>query len=316
MKRNYLFVALLALGGFSQAKPLELSPGVLVDSEIGLAFVVDPNGFTRQLQLGDGAAVWTSPERAYPLAIADGHLIALAGPEEPGTANLLLMDPNTGSVVDRISIDLPESVSANFFPQPGQRFQASVVDTDDGVRFQWRHEVRALRGAAIVELDAAGNEVINPLTVSTGAFDLVTAQNRYFAVPVRAEMAPVPVPTLALQGSERVPGVAGEQYRAADNRHALTSEAKEHDVFRQVYTWSVYDREGARVGKYTSPYARAPYLVSNNRLVLRDQPVGYANASGQWQERGTRLVVADLSSGRELWSVEVLDHQYRGPTPP
>ncbi|WP_146151742.1 hypothetical protein [Ahniella affigens] len=316
MKRKVLLIALLAMAEASQAAPLVLSPGVLVDTETGLAFAANRNGFTQQLQLSDGTSIWTSPEQAFPLGVADGFLVALARAEAPGSANVLLMDPNTGNVADRISVDLPEPVSASFFPQPGQRFEATLQDTEEGMRFYWRHEVRALRGAAMVELDAGGNEVINPVTVTSGAFDLVAHQNRQLAIPVRADVAPPVAPTIALQGAERIPGIAGEQYRAADDRHVLSPEAKPHDALRQIYTWSVYDRDGNRVGHYTSPYARAPYLVRNSQLILREQPFAHAGTNGQWQEHSTRLVVADLQTGRELWDFEILDHQYRGPTPP
>lgn len=307
---------LMLLTSLSHAAPIALSTGIVVDTDKDLAFAVAPDGHTRQLQLRDGSSVWTSEEKAFPLALADGYLMSLAASEASGSAILLLLDPNTGRAADRISIDLPEAVSADFFAKPGQRFEASIVDTEEGVRFYWRYERQPLRGAAIIEIDAQGNEVINPITVESGAFDLVSEQNRHFAIPVRSEAAVPSGPTVALQGEERVPGLEGEQYRAADNQHIQTATAMPDQTFGRVYQWSFFDRAGNPLGRYQSAYARAPFVLNDHTVILREQPIAFANEGGRWTERGPRLLVVNLNSGQELWSFDVLDTQYRGPQPP
>lgn len=316
MKRSIVLIGTLVLAGLGHATPVALSPGVLVDLAGEHAFAVDPDGFTQKLDLGNGAASWVSPEKAYPLVVADGLLVTLAAPDAPGSAVILLLDPGSGGVVDRVSFDLPESVSANFFPTPKRRFRAAARDTLEGVRIIWSQESRTLRGAAIVEIDAAGNEEINPGTVQQGAFDLVRDQERYYAIPVRTALAePSPAP-LALPAAARIPDLPGEQLRAADDRHVHVSEAVPHEQFGQVYRWSIHDRTGARKGGYTSPYAFAPFVASDDLLVIRDQPFGHAERGDRWVERGARLVVIDLASGTERWSFQVLDSEYRGPMPP
>ncbi len=316
MKHSFVFLAALGLSSAGNAASVVLSPGVLLDVESDRAFVVDPSGFTQHLDLGNGAARWVSPDKAYPLALADGVLVTLSAPDSSGTAVLLLLNPVSGEAIDRVSFDLPETVSANFFPRPKRRFQASAVDTPEGVRIFWRHEFQELRGAAIAEIDQAGNEVINPITVEAGSFDLVRDQNRYYAVPVRTDFSVPAVPALALGDAERVADVSGVQLRAADNRHIQTSQALPHDTFGQIYQWSIYNRQGERQGGYKSPYAHAPFVVTEGMMVIREQPFGYAESDGSWVERGTRLVVIDLASGTERWSFQVLDQEYRGPLPP
>ncbi|MBK8284486.1 MAG: hypothetical protein IPK97_06155 [Ahniella sp.] len=316
MIRTITFLAALGLASASNAAPVVLSPGVLVDVEGDRAFAVDPSGFTQYIELGNGAARWVSPETAYPLVLADGFLVALAAPDWPGSAVVLLLNPSSGEIIDRVSFDLPETVAANFFPKPKRKFEASAVDTPEGVRIFWRHEFRELRGAVIVETDQNGDEVINPITIETGAFDLVRDQNRHYAVPVRTAFSQPPALTVALNDNERLADISGTQLRAADNRHVQTFQALPHDTFGQIYQWSVFDRTGERKGGYTSPYSRAPFVVDDGTLVIRDQPFGYAEANGSWTERGTRLVGINLASGTERWSFPVLDQEYRGPLPP
>lgn len=315
MNRLTSCMAALLAAGSATAAPLSLSPGVLIDSAEQMAIAVDPTGYTNRLNLTDGAIAWKSAEKVYPLALADGILLGVGVPDAPGTANLIVMRPATGEIEDRVAIDLPENVSANVFPRPKRRFAASVLDTPEGMRVFWRHEYAELRGAATMEIDSEGNEAINPITVLTGAFDLVRDGDRYYAVPIRGAFEEPSAPILALADEERVAGVPGVQYRAADNTHALVSAASDDDVFGTIWTWTIYERSGRAKGGYRSPYAYVPYLVSGDHLIIRDQPIEYLKR-GEMVARGTRLVSIDLSSGAERWSFDVLDQEYRGPLPP
>lgn len=316
MKRIIPFLAAFGIAGVGEAATVVLSPGVLLDAGSDRAFVVDPSGFTQTLDLRTGTARWVSPEIAYPLELADGILVTLAAPDVRGAAVLLLLDPTSGAVIDRVSMDLPETVSANFFPSPKRRFRASAIDTPEGVRVVWSHESRTLRGAAIVEIDADGNEVINPVSIEQGAFDLVRDQDRYFAIPVRSTVdLPKPMP-LALGDQERLADVPGTQLRAADNRHVQTSYSLPDEKFGIVHRWSIHDRTGQRLGGYLSPYAFAPFVVKDDSMLIRDRPLGFAESDGRWIERGASLVAIDLASGAERWRIPVLDDEYRGPMPP
>ncbi len=315
MNRVTTCMAALLAAGSAMAAPLSLSPGVLIDNAEQMAITVDPNGYTHRLDLADGAVRWKSSEKVYPIALADGILLGVGVPDEPGTANLIVMRPTTGEIDDRIAIDLPETVSANVFPSPNRRFAASVLDTPEGVRVFWRHEFSELRGAAILEIDSEGNETINPVTVLSGAFDLVRDGGRYYALPVRGAFEEPSAPVLALSDGERIAGVTGVQYRAADNTHAVVSSAGNDDVFGLVWQWTVYDWNGRSKGGYRSPYSVLPFLVSDNSLIVRDLPLEYLER-GEMVARGTRLVSIDLSSGAERWSFDVLDQEYRGPMPP
>lgn len=316
MIRSILTMVALVASNPLMATPIALSPGVIVSPEREAAFIADPRGMTQRVSLETGLPDWVSAEPVYPLALADGWLIGLGAPDGPGSAKLILMNPENGGVEDRVSIDLPESVTANVFPQPGRRFLASLLDTAEGARVFWRYEYAELRGAAVVEADGNGEESINPVSVQSGAFDLIQAAGRYYAVPVRASYSEPEAPLVVLADSERVRGVDGRQFRAANDTHVMTSDAQPDARFGQLYQWAVYQRDGERVGGFQSPYSRLPFAVSGGQMLVRDLPVEYADQRGRWVSRGTRLTAIKLSDGSELWSVDVLDHEYRGTLPP
>lgn len=316
MIRSTLTAAALLAAGAISAAPLALSPGVILIPDEGIAYAADPRGYTQRIALDTGTPDWVSSEKVYPLAVADGWLIGIGAPDAPGSANVILLNPRSGEVEDRVSFDLPEAVTANVNAQPQRRFLASLLDTPEGVRVYWRHEHAELRGAAVMEPDADGNAAINPMTVLQGAIDLVHGGDSYIAVPIRGPVTEPVAPTVALAESERVNGLPGVQFRATDNAHVMVSSAQPDTRFGQLYNWSVYARDGARKGAYQSPYSYAPFTVIGDQLLIRDQPIDYTNTRGNRVQHGTRLVAIDLASGAERWSMEVLDSQYRGPLPP
>lgn len=316
MIRSTLTAAALLAANAVSAAPVALSPGVIVMADEKAAFIADPQGFTQRISLDTGASSWLSGEKVYPLAVADGRLIGIGAPALPGSANLILLNPQSGALVDRVSIDLPESVTASLFALPNRRFGASLLDTSEGARIIWRYESSELRGAAVMETDQSGEEAINPITVMEGAFDLVRSGDRYYAVPVRAAFDAPSVPAVVLANNERVAGIDGMQFRAADDAHIMASQAQSDARFGHVYTWSLYTRDGQRKGEFKSPYSHVPFIVNGSQLLIRDQAVEYADANGDWVKLGTRLRAIDLASGTERWSVEVLDPEYRGPLPP
>jgi hypothetical protein len=316
MNRMTFLIVVGCMQANAQASTVELSPGVLVDAEAKVAFAVNPAGYTQRLNLDDGSSRWMSVDRVFPLTVADGVLISFGAPDAPGGANLVFINPEDGSILDRVSFDLPEQISANYFPNPKQRFSAQAVDTPAGARVFWRHERQELRGAAILELDQAGNESINPITVTQGAFDVVRDGDRFFAIPVRTQLNPPQARPLALSAQERIPGVSGAQHRAANDRHVQVAQASPDETFGQLWAWQIYDRDGARQARYSSPFAYAPFVLSEQTLVIRQQPYSFTHANAKATEFAARLLGVDAETGREIWSFDVLDQEYRGPLPP
>ena len=88
-------------------------------------------------------------------------------------------------------------------------------------------------------------------------------------------------------------------------------------TFGTQWRWTVHERTSGRaVANVLLPYANAPFLVRGSQMLWRSQPLVLREPSGSYVSHGVRLVAQDLNSGRELWSVDLLDHPYRGVLPP
>lgn len=289
-----------------------LAPGVVVDSGRELAYVTAPDGHAQAIVLADGRVSWISHERALPLGMHRGQLIALAVTEQFGLGMVVLLDPATGNALDRVAFDLPEMVSADVLPAPQRRFVATLGATEDALRLYWRYEARPLRGAMLEA--AAGTD---GLVVQRGAVDLQFAGDRTYASTVRSAVEWPQLASPELTVSERLPGVGGSQFRAADAGHVLASSARSDAVLGWVNRWQIHDRtSGKLLGELDSPYALAPFVVRGDTLFYRALLSAQQGSDGRLVEQPTRLVAFDLRHSQPLWSVAVNDLVYRGPPPP
>jgi len=122
----------------AHAAASRLAPGVLVDADAGRAFVTDPAGFAQAISLADGRSAWISREPAVPLLESGGRLFALGRIEARGVGLLLLLDPATGEVLDRVAFDVPEHVAASLVPRPKVRFGiANASSAGSTTRPRW-----------------------------------------------------------------------------------------------------------------------------------------------------------------------------------
>jgi len=310
----WMTTALLTIAAFGSAHAASagqpLSPGVLVDSNTDVVYVVDKAGRMQAVNLSNGSIAWTSDERAYPLLVFNGSVLALGVVEQFGYGMVLLLDPRSGAIVDRIAFDLPEAVAASFTPSPERQFTVNAVGSAGNVRLHWRFQARPLRGAL---LEGAENEEID----LAGAVDIVSAGKRGYALPVRKAVAPPAALSPELLRAQKLAKVSGRQFRGADDAYVLATQALEHSSFGSINEWSFYDRRsGKLLGKLQSQYAFVPFLIQGKQLLYRAPAEGFADPSGQWVDKGVRLVGYDFERSRELWSVEMMDPEYRGAMPP
>ncbi|MFZ2236493.1 MAG: hypothetical protein WAV67_08960 [Dokdonella sp.] len=291
--------------------PTVLTPGVLVGGANypSSAWIADEVGRVASINLDDGATNWRGPAEGLPLALVDGNLVVLAKPARAGQMNLLLLDPVSGSSVGSLVGDLPEGVLASPYAQPNRIFTA-VADTSTGtLRVSWTYREWPLRGALRDDddtSDAGRRELNGVMTVNFSAQTLTLATTAG---------APKIVPA-DLTGNERVPGVEGTQFRSADGSYAQAASPVEDDVMGTQWRWTLHERSSARaVAEVQLPYAHAPFLVRANRLLWQSPPIAKLQASGEYLQQSLRLVSQDLTSGSELWSVDLLDQKFRGVLP-
>jgi hypothetical protein len=305
-------IATLALGfaAASHAGAQPLAPGVLVDAAAGRAIVADPAGFAQAVSLADGRIAWTSGEPAVPLLELPGRLLALGRIDARGVGLLLLLDPTTGALLDRIAFDVPEHVAANAMPRPKAAFTVVAEATAQGARVHWREVAAPLRGAYFGDGSDAAR-------ITEGAFDLVLDASRSLAIPLR-DTPPAPVaPAPDLAPGERLPALGERQFRGLGNASAMSSAAVADPALGARWQWTVQARGARRAAVGPSlPYAYLPFALHESMLLYRTEPAAWLGEDGTPTAHGARLVGWDLARGVERWHVDVLDPVYRGPLPP
>ena len=296
------------------AAPSTLAPGVLIGGADfpSSVWIADEVGRVAEINLDNGTTNWRGPAEGLPLALVDGKLVVLSQPNRSGQMSLVLLDPASGSSVGSLVGDLPEGVLASPYSQPNRIFTA-VADTSTGtLRVSWTYREWPLRGAHgdgddDVPVHAGRRELNGVMTVDFSAQTLKLS---------KTAGAPAVVPA-DLTGTERVAGVDGTQFRSADGKYAQAATPVEDEQMGTAWRWSVHERSSARaVAELQLPVSHAPFLVRANRLIWQSPPIAKLEASGDYLQQSLRLVCQDLTTGQELWSVDLLDKKFRGVLPP
>jgi hypothetical protein len=311
--KNLFISVVLSMGTLSapalHADATSMGDGVLVDREAARAFFSDAAGFARSISLPDGAPRWISQDSAFPLIETQGKLVALGRIDVKGVGLLLILDAETGNVLDRVAFDVPESVAASAMPSPKSTFTVQAQATPAGARIHWQHQGKPHRGAYI---ESDGDVVI-----TEGVFDLHLSASRNLTVPVTGPVDPVAAPTPDLAANERIASLGGRQFRGVDDAAVLATEAVADPLFGTLWRWTVRARGANRnAGSLTSPYAFAPFALIGDTLIYRAEAVAWRDADGREHAKGPRLVGHDLASGNVRWEIDALETHYRGPMPP
>lgn len=310
-----LGLALLANAPVHAQQPqsaILLAPGVLVSApdQAPVAWVADAQGRVAAVGLDDGAVIWRGPATGLPLAVIDRQLVVLGRPDRAGRLSLHLLDPGDGSVRGGVLGDLPEGVLASPDPQPNRIFEA-IADTSSGaLKIRWSYVEWQLQGAQLPASLGAGDG----RRELSGVVSIDFAANRVEPIGDRGMPAPR---TPDLVGAARLAGLDGTQFRAADDAAVQVSSAVPDDLLGTQWRWSLHERSSGRaLGSVVLPYANAPFLLRGAQLLWRSEPLTLRQASGDYQPLPARLVAQSMGNGRELWSVDLMDHDFRGTLPP
>ncbi len=294
------------------ASAFQMAPGVLVDAsgQASVTWVADAQGRVAAIDLDNGSVRWRGPAEGLPLALVEQQLVVLGRPERAGQLSLQLLDPETGAVRGGVLGDLPDGVLASPDPQPNRRFDATADLSSGSLKIRWTYAEWPLRGALLAKkagVDNERRELDGVVSVDFGA-------NRVQAISGLGMPAPR---TPDLTDAERVRNLDGVQFRGADDLTVQVSTAVADEVLGTQWRWSLHDRTSGRaLGNAVLPNASAPFLLRGTQLLWRSEPLTRRQPSGDYETLAARLVAQDLASGRELWSVDLLDRNYRGVMPP
>ena len=123
---------------------------------------------------------------------------------------------------------------------------------------------------------------------------------------------PIPERVWVLLGDARIAEAGPTQYESSDRRHIMSSERIGDDKTWAKYRWTVFERATRRrVGAFETHLAFSPFAVRDSTLVYETTPYIRGGRAEPAKLRGV-----NLTSGQEVWSVEVRELAYRGPYPP
>lgn len=331
----------------------QLSPGVVVDTDRGEAYLMSPDGGIVAVDLPEGAPAWHSGVASKPLTLA-GTLLVTQG-EAPGRADALrivtLDTGRGGQPVNDALVELPPGVQAAVAPSATVSFTAEARAEPEEAVVQWEFVERPLRGVPPGAVEVLPGEAppavsaaalpATPDAPATSAPDVVEPGGEAVVVrgALRVDLAsgavtsteealtPVPpdlavgaagdsAPASALEPAAGLSGVPEPQFLAADGRHVLNSQRVADDPEWDKYVWTIFERDsGHRVGELRMHLRYVPFFVVGTSVVYQTPP--YERREGQRiVQESLQLRAADLSTGAQIWHQPVRDLVDRDPPPP
>ena len=315
-----LAAALVACAGpapvrAQQDTAARLRAGLIVNPDLGLAYVMTPAGGIAAVELASGEIRWTSQAAAKPLAVVGNRLIAQVEPT--AAANRLevvaLNAQSGGQALVRGFTELPVGVRVSIGETLVGTFSAEARTVGGNVIVDWTFVPGSRQGMHDpADTAIAGRpgqrQAARPIR---GALRMNVTSGALTRLDT-AQVSPPPRPRWVLPQAEKVSRAAPTQFESADGRHILASEAAGDDRTFEKYRWTIYERgTGNSVGELRTHISFSPFIVRDSLMIFETTP--YARGES---EEPARLRAFSLATGREIWSVEVREVVYRGPFPP
>lgn len=301
----------------------ELRPGVIVDLDRRLVYLMSAEGGIDAVDLARGTRAWSTNQAAKPLALAGSLLICQAEFLQGGNElRIVVLDTQQrGKLVVEGTAKLPAGVEGSIDETLNSLFVASVRFSGGVAFVSWTHSKRFVKGTPPGPPEIAGEKTqlerasTEPsITSGTLRIDLSTGAMS----PAKAEEVPAPAPTRPpdLPIGERLAAVSGPQFLSADGRNVLSTQRIGDDKVWDKYRWTIYDRRtGERVGTFRTHLSLAPFFLLDSQTIYETGPYVRRTEKGLVEEP-LKIRAVDLRTGLELWAWQVRDTTFRGPFPP
>lgn len=313
----------------ADAGSIFLADGVVVAPERARAFVMGAEGKLEALDLASGAVRWSTPGPAKPLTAVGDRLVAQARPEGRGALELILLDAERGTRLERVSASLPTDVLADVVDGPGTSFRLRSRRAGAELVLGWRATTTGPDRAAQGYLPAATEDETPGAALAArdriggfeGALRLDPVSGRTSEIGLAARdaglsRAPVLRQLDAETGLAGVSPAGARQFASADGRHVLVTRPLDGEPSWRSHEWSIHERAtGALVGTVQRPHPALAFVVVD-AVLYSVSPASAVVEDGTVREEARALRAVDLASGTELWARSIEEVQFRGPFPP
>ena len=310
-----------AAGGFV------LRPGVVVDSNGSVLYMMSPGGGARAVDVLSGRSVWYTEEAAKPLLVSNGLLVALkdAPKSEPGSPasqylEVMLLRAADGQKQRTVRVPTAGLDWSAIDDGPGISLQMAASAENASVVLSWFVEGNKLTGVAPPRAPTgAGRSAAATAGKTNGGrarINIETGQVETESVDTTTAERLTRLDTARESQSSNLSGAPGVGYLSADGRHVLTSQVVGDDRdLKTKYLWTISSvADGRRIGEVHSPFPRAPFFVSGTKLVFESRPYAIRVNDKIIREPLT-LRAVDLAFGAVAWSFPLRDTTFYGPFP-
>jgi hypothetical protein len=252
--------------------------------------------------------------------LVDNLLIAQAKPGEDGELRVVALDARkNGALRSEAGLGMPSNVRAEVHDTLHQTFRVTATPSPEGVLVAWESQVfPSLPGRGGREVGEEPEREERAEKRSARAGEQVLEGTALFS-PAAGRMLSTKAAGRSVQpvfaSSLSAPGSREARFASADGRHVLASVRTGNDTSAKPYEWTISDRAtGAVLGSFAAEVSMSPFTVAGKRLVHVVQP-SLVVEGGKLVEKPLRLRALDLATGRELWTREILDTEFRGAIP-
>ena len=287
----------------------ELRPGVLIDPERGVVYSSHPEGAIEALDLATGQVLWHNHEAAKPLLLYGEWLIAQAEPTPTDDAlRIVVLHAESRDTLFSSRLELPDGAQPAIDDRLGRAFVARARVIQGRVVVSWSDTWRPVSALPQPEAESTAREV--------GAAAYLDLEAGRLLPIARDELPTQAVPSPDLPAEQRLAGLPGAQFRAADGQHVMVSRRVEDDRVDAKYQWHVHAYPtGQLKGQAPNRASYAPFGVVGSWLLHESRPTIRRQGDDLIHEP-LELRVIDLVHGREIWRWAIRDTTYRGPFPP
>ncbi|MCP3959416.1 MAG: hypothetical protein GY719_16320 [bacterium] len=307
------------------AAVFELAPGVIVDPDRQVVYLMRPEGGMEAVLIDDGDLLWANESADKPLGVHGNLLVAQADPKGPGDSTgvlpMFLLDRVTGEARLDLPLRLPGEVPTRLDSGPGGALEVAVQVREGELLVGWRQDQVDLRAIP------GGPEPREALREFDGAFRIDLGSER--AMPVSPQRLAPRTPTVRSTADGIRPaqsphlslddGPVIVEIESGDGRHLLISQRVAPGVSEE-YRWTILESAtGELAGRVRARTSFAPFFVREKTIIFEEDSTGdFVDGRLTFGPRQLRCVALGdgaSTAGAVLWEHPLRDTTYRGPLP-